>query len=151
MRSHPRIMTPSIYRQLRPPGDENDGLRSRYRLPPCGNSKLALVEPMPLGEDIEVISGSEILPYIYNSYETGDENGGLPRHYRPPWCGNLNLIFVEPAPPGNNNIPSTYQKCLCTSTTPNPKMKTVDPVYIPHPTIKKPQPWGRKASAIRRR
>ena len=49
--------------------------------------------------------------------QTGDENGGLPGRYRPAQCANPNLGFVEPAPPGEDKIPSLDQKSVHTSTT----------------------------------
>ena len=51
------------------------------------------------------IPGSEILPYIYNYNKPGTKTV-VPWVVCPARCGNPNLIFVEPTPPGENELPS---------------------------------------------
>ena len=46
------------------------------------------------------------------------KNGSLPGRYRPPRCGNHSLRFADPAPPGEDHIPSPDQKSFHISTTP---------------------------------
>ena len=55
---------------------------------------------------------------IHLQLQTGDENVGPPRQHRTARCGNPNLGFVEPVPPGWDNVPSPDQKSFHTSTTP---------------------------------
>ena len=88
--------------------------------------------------------------------QTVDANGDPPDRYRPERCGNSNRTscllnpnqrFVEPAPPGEDNIPSPDQEYFRTSTTPtNRRRKRCPPGSIPLSTVWKPQPWVHKAS-----
>ena len=48
--------------------------------------------------------------------QTGDENGGPQGRYRPARCGSPNLGFIEPAPPGEDKVPSPGQKFCHTPT-----------------------------------
>ena len=73
--------------------------------------------------------------------QTGDENDGPQGRYLPARCGIPNLIFVEPAPPGEDKDPSPDHKAFDTFTIPtNRGRKRRSPRSTPPCTVWKPQP-----------
>ena len=127
-------MNPSIPLELQQTGDEKrrsfGSIQSRTVWKPQPHWLLAKPQPgvrrasaTQGGQDL--IPGSEIPPYIYNSSETGDKNGGPPNRYRPARCGNpnptgflptLNLGCLDPAAPGEDNMSSPDHKSFHTFT-----------------------------------
>ena len=116
IRRHPRIRNPSIHLQLKPPGDESGGPPDRYRLARCGNPNLGFVDPVPPSGRIRFHPRIKNPSIHLRLQQIGGKDGGTPGRYRPPRCGNPSQGFVEPAPPGEDNIPSPDHKSFHTST-----------------------------------
>ena len=80
---------------------------------------------------------------------TGGENGDPPGRHRPAQCGNLDPGFVEPAPPGEDKVPSPDQKYCHTSTTStNRGRKRRLPGSIPPRIVWKHRPGQRHPETI---
>ena len=147
IRRHPRIRNTSIPVQLQPPGDENGGPPGRYRPARCGNPNLGFADPVPPSGRIR--SHPRITNHFIHLHlhQTGGKDGGTPGRERPPRCGNPNQGFVEPAPPGEDKIPSPDHKSFHTSTkVTNRGRKRWSPGSIPPRTVWKPQPGVRRPS-----
>ena len=135
IRCHAWIKNLSIYLQLQQTGGKTDNPLGRYRPARCENSNstrcllnpnLGFVEPAPPGKDK---TSSPDHKYLHTS--TTPTNRGRkrwsPDRYRPAQCGNPNatgfllnpnLRCINPAPPGEDKMPSPHQTSLHTSTTP---------------------------------
>ena len=68
--------------------------------------------------------------------QTGNGNGDPPGRYYPARCGNPNLGFVDPGPPGEDNVPPPDHESFHTSTTPTQRgRKRWSPGSIPARTV----------------